>query len=608
MKKIHLSEKQILLLLFFFLWIYACLRAILIPVAHDEVATFFYYVHTGKFLPFNSHWDTNNHFLNSLLTWISYRVFGSSLFALRLPNLLFMPLFFFYCYKIASEIRHPFLRWTFLLSLCLAHSFVEFFGISRGYGISMALLFGSAWYLMCFIKTNRTVYITPCLLFIMLGTYSNLALVNTYFIIVFLIFIYAVGNDKRFAGKDRKVLVPLFVFGVLPILFFGLILIRMKLQGGLWAGSANGLWNATVKTLIRLIMNSDPAIFGYFVVFYFILSCALFIILVIRRWQEKFFQHSSMVFFYLLAGNLIAVTILGYVFKINWPEDRIALYFFPFFVGTIVFLVDQPKALKKAHLNILLVIPLLFLPVQFFLRLNLTNLSFYISDNIPHRFYDKVYADWIPGKLPPTIGGYKGRHFCWSYLDFRNGGKVSNVYSSTYPGYETDFQIVDVKENPDWLNYYDSIDYDKYSGRHLLKRKIPLAKVFISASPPFGTKGKISPDFFLFCQAKVDTLAGKTLFVTYDMTIESDVKPFVAWIVATVSDSSGNNLLYERIPLDWLRTEWKGSNSHFVNVMFLSDLPPAAFRLDTYIWNMEHAPFTIRNGKVSIFRLIPDWK
>ncbi len=58
------------------------------PFCHDESATFFYYVQNGDFLPYTSHVDANNHFLNSFLAWICLRLFGDAPLALRLPNIL----------------------------------------------------------------------------------------------------------------------------------------------------------------------------------------------------------------------------------------------------------------------------------------------------------------------------------------------------------------------------------------------------------------------------------------------------------------------------------------------------------------------------------------
>ena len=92
-----LSDKKIFLLLSLLIWIYLWLRAFFIPITYDEAATFYHYIHFGRFLPFIAHWDANNHFLNSALSIISYRLLGSSELALRLPNLIFAPLFFYFC-------------------------------------------------------------------------------------------------------------------------------------------------------------------------------------------------------------------------------------------------------------------------------------------------------------------------------------------------------------------------------------------------------------------------------------------------------------------------------------------------------------------------------
>jgi hypothetical protein len=75
--------------------VYIMVRAALVPITYDEAATFFHYVHHGKFLPGDAHWDANNHILNSALTIVSNRFFGDGEFALRLPNVLAGLLFLF---------------------------------------------------------------------------------------------------------------------------------------------------------------------------------------------------------------------------------------------------------------------------------------------------------------------------------------------------------------------------------------------------------------------------------------------------------------------------------------------------------------------------------
>jgi len=109
-------------------------------MAHDEIATFHYYVQTARFIPFFSHEDMNNHVINSALSSLFTYIFGLSPLVLRLANLLFFPLFCFFIWKLAIQFKTKLIRWWFIISLFLVQGFIEFFSLSRGYGMSMALL------------------------------------------------------------------------------------------------------------------------------------------------------------------------------------------------------------------------------------------------------------------------------------------------------------------------------------------------------------------------------------------------------------------------------------------------------------------------------------
>ena len=625
----NFSERRIFLFIAFLLWVYLWLRAIYIPVAHDEVATFFYYVYTGRFLPYLSHWDANNHFLNSALTFCSYRLFGSSPLALRLPNLLFAPLFFYYCYRISQEFSHSFLRWLFLLTFCFSHSFLEFFALSRGYGMSMALMFAAIYYLIKAWKTNHLHHSAFSLIFMMLATYANLALINTYLLVIGLISLkflitktprppapspeaegvkwyrQIITHDKR-----KHWLIPVMVVftGIIPAGFFARILMVMQQNGNLYSGSRIGFWDVTVKSLMKMLTYGHPTLFSYFVIFFFVVACFLSIRLFLRKGGLNFLSESGGIFFCLLMGNILASLILGIFFKVNYPEDRIALYFFIFLTGSFLFLLDRILPAHKIYAGILLSFPFLFFPLQFFHRINLTYLSFYISDNIPPRFYDKVYANYIPGNFPPTIAGERGRHFCWSYLNYRKGGRLSEIFYSDYPDLISDFQIVTTSKYPRWANFYTSIDYDKYSGRELLQRKHTVQKVIAGSNVNISTGGFTNADFFTLYEQKTELIAGKPLYLTIDLSLESEVTPFMAWIVTTVVDNKGTAFSYERIPLDWMRSEWKGPGNNLKDVMLVPEVPAGATKITTYLWNMEKVQYSLKNGTCVLYTIIPDWK
>ena len=134
------KDGLIAIFIFSLVFIYLAIRAFMVPLVHDEVATFFHYIQKGEFLPPLAHWDANNHILNSILSYFSYLLFGSSELSLRLSNLIFFPVFFFFVYRISNLLRNSILKWAFFITFVFAHNFIEYFALSRGYGMSMALL------------------------------------------------------------------------------------------------------------------------------------------------------------------------------------------------------------------------------------------------------------------------------------------------------------------------------------------------------------------------------------------------------------------------------------------------------------------------------------
>ena len=176
-KSIFRRDSFIFILLSLCLCIYLWLRAYYVPMVHDEIVTFYHYIHSANFIPYSAHWDANNHILNSFLSYISYRIFGANELSLRLPNLLAAFLYLFFCYKLSQEIKDRKMRWLFIISLCFVHNFMEFFALNRGYGLSMALLIASVWHVKMFVKRRRIKYAVFSIIFIDLAFIANLTLI-----------------------------------------------------------------------------------------------------------------------------------------------------------------------------------------------------------------------------------------------------------------------------------------------------------------------------------------------------------------------------------------------------------------------------------------------
>jgi len=560
----------------------------------------------GRYLPFEAHWDANNHMLNSLVSIIFYRLFGNSEFVLRLANLITFPIYLYFIFQISKLLSGKLMKWAFILALCFAHGFIEFFAYTRGYGMSMAFLMGAIWYLMQAFKTNHIKYYALSLLFICITQTANLTLVSTAIVIIALLFFKMINTINQEKPKTiiQKTLL-IIILGILPLVFFSYISFILKDKDLLYYGQATGFWNITIKTQLDFILALNTRVAAVLAMIIFSTAILIFIRLAFRKDLLKNLDNIQFIFFYLLISNIIAIFMLNSIFKINFPEDRTGTYLYVYLIGAFVFLVDKIKF--ESHLLVLiLMLPLLLVPLDFIFSMNFIKASIWPIDRIPHRYYDKVNEYYSPGEYPPSVGGYRLRHFCWSYLCFKDGGNLAQVYSGSYPGLDTDFQIAKAEEIPNWRTYYDSLDYDRTSGLYLLKRNQKINKKFLFKSDiaPMDTD---APGFFNYLQRDCADLKGKSLYMELDLHFESKIKPFRAWVVAEVVTDKHETLRYEFLALDWLKTDWSGEQGKLKNILQVHELPDEAKTLKVYLWNIDHVPFMVKASSISFYELIRDF-
>ncbi len=597
----------IVLILGLLLFIYLILRAIYVPLVHDEVATFFHYIHMGRYLPFDAHWDANNHMLNSFLSIIFYQLFGSSEVVLRMANLLSFPVYLYFIYRISQSLSWKLMRWAFILATCFAHGFMEFFAYTRGYGISMALLAGAIWYLFQVFKTNRLKYYVLSLVFIFFAQTANLTLVNTAIIIITLLLFKAL-----LSVQTEKLLTTLFRFivviflGMAPLVIFTYLSFILKEKNLLYYGASTGFWDITVNSQLEFIFSLNSGVAGVLVIIIFIISVLIFLFVAFKKPAIKSFDDPHFIFFYLLIANIVATFLLNLIFKVNYPADRTGMYLYFYLFSAFIFLVDRIK-FKSQLLILILMLPMLLVPLDFIFSINLSRAAIWPIDKIPQRYYDKINESYDPEAYPPTIGGYHLRHFCWSYLCFKDGGHYPQIFSSGYPGLETDYQIARAEEIAGWRTYYDSLDYDRTSGLYLIKRKTSLSKELLLSTKVGPLKIPDSIGFVGFYEGECSKLAGKTIYFTIDMQILSPATPLRAWIVAEAVTQQHKTLRYEFLALDWLKSSWCAGRSHLMNVMLMDNIPEEAWKLKVYLWNIDRVHIEISGGSIGFYELKLDY-
>ncbi len=587
------------------LYIYLIIRSITVPFLHDEIMTYWFYVNTGNFLPFIYKIDingANNHILNTLTTYFFYKILGYTPFVLRLANLLFIPLYCYFSFKISDTLKNKYIAQLLWLCILFIHPIIDFLALSRGYGMSFALLLGSIWFLILTLRQNTIKNYFLTTLFITTAISANLSLMNSAIIICGLLILHTIFTKNKLSEILKRLLI-ITIVGILPICFWAFYSFDLQKAGALYYGTHDGFWIQSVTSLSKALFNTQNQVILYLIFSYFLICIFLSIFYVAKNYGSLK-KYSTVLFSLLLSGNIIAVLLLAKIFNVNYPEDRSGFHFYYFFIGAFFFVIDKFIEKYEFRRLIWLLIPFILIPIHFLTQINLTHISVYKEDRIPYHFYKTITEKTKNTDEIATIGSYFGRTLVFAYQNYLNHGNIGKIHDTDYPSIIPDFLLINPKDFEASLLFYNSIDSDKITGYHLLERKSKLERKCIAEFKNITTKGITNNEFFNLSEGLIDTLIENPLFFEYEMEIQSESVPFEAWIVVAVSDSLGNQKAYEYIPLNWIKPIWNNENKHFHNGQLITNLPATAYKYVTYIWNINKVNFKIDKASVKIKKLV----
>ncbi len=596
------QEFLIFLLTSLLIMVYLIIRAVYVPFTHDEASTFFRYVQPGKLIPGIAREDANNHFLNTVLTWVSLKIFGNAKWTLRLPNLLFAPVYFYFLYRIGVLLKDKILRYGFWITLLFSLYFIEFLAVSRGYGMSMALFMGVLYYLIKTAQTGHPKYYFSTSLFVLLMLSANLNLIIpavAMFVYQFLL----IGLNHRTIKKKQWfwVLAYLLIYGA--AFYFSLNhLLQLRANSGLYIGGNNDFIHGTLFTLTWLLTGKSMLSGVILTLVFFAVILAINLTKLIRVDGHLFYSPGFMVSVILFA-SLTGILLAARLFGVHYPEDRLAMYLFPLLTVSLFFTMDEIQMKKYRQYAYILLLPFLFFPVHFFTHINIWYVNGYRNEAIPQRFYDRVHKAHIESGVLPTIGGSNMRQFAWMYIDFINGGKENMVDWKGYPDTVSDFQILEKNNYLYPLNNYQLTDSALYSGLYLYKRKKPVllkrTKLHLYSDKPLQADKK----YQTLLEINSDTISGKYFFFDFRMNLYSEKNPFHAWLVIHVSDQEKQTLVYKYIPFGWLKYHYDGTKDNFHQSMFVGPFPENASQLKIYIWNMDEMKYELKEYEVEVFEV-----
>lgn len=560
---------------FLAVFIYLVLRAIFVEPIKDELMTYHFYVDDGHFIGKGTVIDANNHLLNSLLAWITHQL-GRDFFWCRIPSLLAFPLFFFWIKRFVSSVSSPAHRLVLLLAVICVPFTLEYFAACRGYGMALAFMAGSLVYLHEWIQTGRAKYfVLLCIVsWLMIASNASYLTIALIFICIAVLF-SAVSPVKHARTWKVMMIVILYVLSVLPFVWYAGLL---RDNGALYYGSLAGFWPVTLRTLLRYTLFYDAGWMRYPVISLSLLLVAFFAFRLIKNGIKSFLANKSLLLFAVIFAQTLSILFLAHVSHVNYPEDRVAMYFVPLTILCLGFLVLELRRGKNIIYSFLL------FPVLFLFHVNLDSSVISPDDRMNKPLHDLARNRFTRFT---TVGGYALFPTSWAWAE-RNE-MLPQQFQPTTEDFQHRLEFVLTKDDLPRV----SASYYRLVGRHdrssvkiwQLREKPRYKAIFAGRAPEF----RGDAEFISFLSVPVsDTLYGKTVLSSVECALQFPASYRNVLLCYSTVDSLGNTVQYDQFPLEESYGRQRSAIKIRNNYLF-RPLNAGEKEIRIYIWNIQRS-------------------
>jgi len=331
LKKFLQSQRLILFIFCSLALFYIVLRAYNVPFTFDEITTS-QIVEGDNWTDFGS--SANNHLLNTLLMKGVLMLFDSSVFVYRIPNVLAFILFLIYSFKLGVFLTpsKPYLTAIVLISMPFL---LDFFGLARGYGLSISFLTVSVYYLLRYSDQLKVYYLLASLFFGVCAVLSNFTLLHFFLPLLFLLFVFIFKTKTK-----AKIIQNLVLFIIIVVVFFILVTpILFQLRDGqhLIFGGRDSFYSSVVLSIGRClgygVINTKISEIIFTLLFALALCFSVVQIFKVIRNRVITVKEVLPILFILTILSPISQHIL---FGTFYPAERTALLYYPLMVLVLV--------------------------------------------------------------------------------------------------------------------------------------------------------------------------------------------------------------------------------------------------------------------------------
>lgn len=566
-------------------FLYLLLRAALVPLTHDEAATFQTYVLTGNYLPYLAHWDAGNHLLSTAVARSSYLIFGSEPLALRGFSVLCFLLWGWYALRFARLLDQAVLRTALFAALLLTPFVLEFFALFRGYGPSLAFLLMAVLHAVRFATETRRMDLVLSLIAMLLACAASLSLIMLWCMLAAGSAAVLLRNKRR----DATSWAALLLIGVLPLLLAADYSFELSARGLLYFGTDDGLLAGTMASLAKWVLGIGDPLVG---------AVIMLLPIPLGAWAFRVGRHRMVIgaLLLLLMGELLGRFVLAQAFGVLYPQDRTAMHLVPLLVllfGFSIAALAQERPWMKWAAIILFV-----LPMRTVSGLNFDRTSYWPEQAIPADVFDAVTERRVQSSRPLLIGGYHQHAAVWAYGSMRRNGSLPMLDVNGFPQPTCDLMLIDRSyfEVPHGFSLIAEAPHGKLS---LMQRDSPLATTIA-----MDTAIHVQPtdaEFIELLVAEGAAWLAEECLVEIDAVLRSDAAPLDLRLVVDLKDADGTSLHYDVVDAQRIRAHWHGAAWREIRRV---PAHQGAMRLVCYFWNPQRHAFSADRVQVRAHRVL----
>lgn len=392
------------------LFLYSAIRSATVCFTIDEAFTFQRYVKNSNFFPQEYDMHTANfHMLNTWMMIICAKLFGIAEWSLRLPSVLAHGVFLFFTAKYAAKSRQGWSVVAIFILLNVHPYMLDFFSLARGYGLQLAFVAGSLWYVgEFFTKGKQLKHLILTLTFAGLGMWANFGGLLIFTAVVLVVF-FGIIFAKEYAARRKILGVALLGLAALPfaaVAFY--VLVQLQEVNAFFWGS-EGFWQETVCVLgAKLAYPVDGNIYSIphadtTVMLFVLLVPAAFVLYSAFRNRRSPMGTELLILLAIFGCVLLQAVVQHLVLQSPYPGGRTALFLFLIFLWIVAAAIRDTMLPRYVSMTVCLSAASFLL----WIALPVLNVSYTSEwrncENVKQALNDLMHLDYKPDAAHPGI-------------------------------------------------------------------------------------------------------------------------------------------------------------------------------------------------------------